>query len=171
MSDLDDLLVRLEQLLTALDDTDLEVGALAYEVLDGVDALHRFALGRLELALGPDAVAAARENDPAVAWLFDAYAVGVDERAAVDAALAAARPYVESHGGSVEVLDAAGGVVHLRMGGTCSGCTAASQTLREQIETALREGFPGFSRVEVELDDAPAHPPPVSSPVAFGPRR
>jgi len=172
VDDLDELLVRLEQLLAALHDADPEVSQVAYELLDGVDALHRFVLRRLERSLGPEHVTALRRADPAVAWLFDAYAVGVDERAEVEAALAAARPYIESHGGSVEVLDTADGVVQLRMGGTCAGCTASAQTLRNEIETALREGFAGFSKVEVETDDAPAHPPPgVITRVELGPRR
>ncbi len=170
MNDLDDLLQRLEQLLAALEDADPELSGIAYELLDGVDALHRFALRRLEHVLGAERVAALREEDPAVAWLFDAYAVGVDERAEVEAALAAARPYIESHGGFVAVVDVTDGVVQLRMGGSCAGCTASAQTLRDEIETALRDGFPGFSSVDVELDDAAPHPPPVITPVALGRR-
>jgi len=170
VDDLEDLLVRLEQLIEALGQVDPEVSKITYELLDGVDALHRFALRRVERALGAERVAALRESDPAVAWLFDAYAVGVDERAEVEDALTAARPYIESHGGSVEVIGATNGVVQLRMGGSCAGCTASAQTLRNQIETALRDGFAGFSRVEVELDDAESHPPPMITRVELGRR-
>jgi Fe-S cluster biogenesis protein NfuA len=171
VEDLDELLQRLEHLLATLQDVDPELRGITYELLDGVDALHRFALRRLESMLGTERVSTLRDEDPAVAWLFDAYAVGVDERVEVEAALVAARPYIESHGGSVEVVDAAGGVVQLRMGGTCQGCTAAAQTLRDEIETALRDGFAGFSRVEVEADDAAPHPPPVITRVELGPTR
>lgn len=171
MSDLDELLSRLEHLLDVLSETDPETTAVTYELLDGVDALHRLALRRLETAIGDEQVVALRNADPAVEWLFDAYSIGVDERLEVEGALAAARPYVESHGGSVEVLGASDGLVRLRMGGTCAGCTASAQTLRDQIETALRDGFAGFKSVEVQLDEAPPHPPPVITPIELGPRR
>ena len=118
------------------------------------------ALRRIGDILGPEEVARLRDGDPAAAWLLDAYAVGVDERTAAEAALDSVRPYIESHGGAVEVLGADAGVVRLRMSGACSGCTASSVTLREGIEEALRERFPGFAAVEVEQDDAAAHPPP-----------
>jgi len=130
------------------------------ELLDGIDALHRMALGRLEGLLERGELARLRAADPAVAWLLDLYGVGVDERAAAEAALAAIRPYIHSHGGAVEVLGVREGIVRLRLTGTCAGCTASSVTLREGIEAGLREGFPGFAAIEVEQDDAPPHPPP-----------
>jgi len=130
------------------------------ELLDGIDELHRGALGRLGDLLGPEEVARVRAADPAVGWLLDAYAVGVDERGAAEDALAAIRPYIHSHGGEVEVLAVDGGVVRLRMAGACAGCTASSVTLQRGVEEALRDGFPGFARIEVERDDAPAHAPP-----------
>lgn len=169
--DLDDLLLRLEQILEDLKGSDPDVSARTYELLDGVDALHRFALQRLGQALGADRVATLRADDAAVAWLFDAYAVGVNERAASTDALDAARPYVDSHGGTLEVIDCEDGVVQLKMSGACEGCTGVEDTVRDQIEVALREGFPGFVRVEVEREDAATHPPPVVTWVELGPRR
>lgn len=170
VDDLDDLLERLERLVDALGEADPDGAGRAYELLDGIDTLHRFALRRLELALGPERVRALRAQDLAVAWLFDAYGVGVDERAAVEVALASARPYIESHGGSVEVAEAVDGVVRIRMGGTCAGCTASAQTLTNEIERSLREGFAGFVRIECEDDDTPPHPPPNVTPVELGRR-
>lgn len=171
VTDIDDLLQRLEQLLVDLQAIDAEAQAMTYELLDGVDALHRFSLRRLGDALGADRVASLRADDPAVSWLFDAYGIGVDERAACDVALDAARPYVESHGGTLKVNSSTDGVVQLRMGGACEGCTGVEDTVRDQIEVALRDGFASFARVEVERDDAPAHPPPVLTWVELGPRR
>jgi Fe-S cluster biogenesis protein NfuA len=129
-------------------------------LLDGIDALHRSALERLGDALGPDALEALRARDPAIAWLLDAYSIGLDERAAAESALAEVRPYIESHGGRVEVLSAQAGVVRVRMSGACAGCTASATTLRYGIEQALHDALPGFVQLDVEIDDAPAHPPP-----------
>jgi Fe-S cluster biogenesis protein NfuA len=60
------------------------------------------------------------------------------------------RPYIASHRGSVEVVDydEAEGVLLLRLGGTCHGCSAATVTLRQGIEVRLRELVPEVKRVE-----------------------
>ncbi len=160
MSAFDDLLDDLERRLTEVQALDPAVQASVFSMLDGVDALHRHALERLGAVLGPERVERLRAGDPAVAWLFDAYAVGLDERAMAEAALDDVRPYLHSHGGDVAVLDARGGVVRVRLSGACSGCTASTVTLRRGVEEALREGLPGFTAMEVEEDLAPAHPPP-----------
>lgn len=160
MSALDELLDELEGLLGEVDRLDEPVRARVLSLLDGIDALHRLALGRLATAIGPEPLERARAGDPAVAWLLEAYAVGVDERAAAEAALDDVRPYLHSHGGDVAVLAAQGGVVRVKLSGACSGCTASTITLRRGVEEALREHFPGFAAMEVEEEDALPHPPP-----------
>ena len=160
MSSLDELLDDLERQLGEVEALDEAVRARVFTLLDGIDALHRHALGRLAGSLGPEQIERARVRDPAVAWLLDAYSVGVDERAAAEAALDSVRPYLHSHGGDVAVLDARDGVVRVKLGGTCSGCTASTITLRRGVEEALRERFPGFVVMEVDEDDALPHPPP-----------
>lgn len=166
---LQDLLGRLETVLAEVEELDEPMRDQVFELLDGVDALHRLALVRLGAALGSE-VERLRAEDPAIAWLFDAYAIGVDERAAVDEALESIRPYIHSHGGRVEVLEVDQGVVRLQMSGACAGCTASAITLQEGIEEALREGFPGFSHVEVAEDDAAPHPPPGATLLQLQPR-
>lgn len=170
MSDLDALLDRLEQLLSDIDQLDDPVRDLVFELLDGIDALHRMALQSLADVTDESTLTRLRTSHPAIAWLFDAYAVGVDEQAAANAALEQVRPYIHSHGGQVDVVDAAGGIVRLRLSGTCSGCTASDVTVTESIERALREHWPGFVALEVEPDDAAPHPPPTTSLVQIGSR-
>jgi Fe-S cluster biogenesis protein NfuA len=160
VGDLDDLLERLEVLLGEIEGLEGPERDRIYELLDGVDALHRMALDRLASALGPDRLAEVRAADPAVEWLLDAYGAGVDQRAAADAALESIRPYIHSHGGKVEVMDAAGGIVRVRLSGACSGCTASAITLQRGVEEALREHVRGFLAMEVEEEDGPSHPPP-----------
>ena len=159
VSDLEQLLTRLETLVDEIEELDEPVRARVFELLDGIDALHRAALRRLSGALDGQTIARLRE-DPGVAWLFDAYGIGIDERAAADAALEEIRPYIHSHGGAVEVLGADEGVVRVKLSGSCSGCTASAITLREGVEQALAERLPSFTRLEVEEDDAAPHPPP-----------
>lgn len=157
---LDDLLRRLEQLVAEMEELDEPVRAQVFELLDGLDVIHRTALSALGEALDQETLKRVRAADPATAWVLDAYRVGVDERAEADAALESIRPYIRSHGGSVEVLDARGGVVRLRLSGACSGCTASAATLKHGIDEALREHLPAFVATEVEEDDAELHPPP-----------
>jgi Fe-S cluster biogenesis protein NfuA len=156
---LEDLADRLEELLGDLDALEAPLRAKIFELLDGIDTLHRSALRRLGEALDEATLQQLRQ-DPGIAWLFDAYGVGVHEQAAAETALDAIRPYIHSHGGSVEVLAADHGVVRVRLAGSCSGCTASAITLREGVEQALADGLPGFARLEVEEDDAAPHPPP-----------
>ena len=160
MAELDALLDKLERLLEQLDALDEPERGQVFELLDGIDVLHRSALRELANRLGPDQIHELRRAHPAIAWLFDAYAVGIDELAEANRALEPILPYIHSHGGRVEVLDAVGGVVTLQMSGACSGCTASAVTLKEGIESALRDNFPGFVRCVVEEEEAPPHPPP-----------
>jgi Fe-S cluster biogenesis protein NfuA len=60
------------------------------------------------------------------------------------------RPYIASHRGMVEVVDfdEGEGLLLLRLGGTCQGCAASTVTLRQGIETRLRELVPEVKHVE-----------------------
>jgi Fe-S cluster biogenesis protein NfuA len=160
LAELGPLLDRLEELLGEVETFDDPVQERVFELLDGVDAIHRLAVTHLADALGAE-VEAVRSSDPAVAWLFEAYGVGVDDVAAASAALEPIRPYITEHGGDVEVLDVRRGVVRVRLSGACSGCTSAAQTLRYGVEEALRENLPGFVAMDVAPDSGAApHPPP-----------
>ncbi len=168
---LEAVLERMEALLSEVEALDEPVRTQVFELLDGVDAVHRMALERLGAELGGDRLAQLRGADPAVAWLLDAYSVGVNERRAADEALETVRPYVHSHGGEVEVLDVERGVVRVRLSGACSGCTASAVTLQEGVVEALRDHFPGFAALEVEEDDAGAEPHPPPGPTLVEIRR
>ncbi len=60
------------------------------------------------------------------------------------------RPYIASHRGHVEVVDfdEGDGVLLVRLGGTCQGCAASSVTLKQGIESRLREMVPEVKHVE-----------------------
>ena len=80
--------------------------------------------------------------------IHDLYPVGLAER--VDEALAAVRPYMESHGGDVELLGLADGVARIRLSGSCDGCPASASTLELAIKQALDEHAPDLEALEVE---------------------
>jgi Fe-S cluster biogenesis protein NfuA len=60
------------------------------------------------------------------------------------------RPYIASHRGHVEVVDfdEGEGVLLVRLGGTCQGCAASTVTLKQGIESRLREMVPEVKHVE-----------------------
>jgi Fe-S cluster biogenesis protein NfuA len=60
------------------------------------------------------------------------------------------RPYIASHRGQVEIVDfdEQEGTLLLRLGGTCHGCAASSITLKQGIETRLREMVPEVKQVQ-----------------------
>ena len=69
-------------------------------------------------------------------------------------ALDSVRPYMESHGGNVELLGLEDGVARIRLQGSCDGCPASSATLELAIKQALEEAAPisrgSRSRARVE---------------------
>lgn len=68
----------------------------------------------------------------------------------IERTLDSLRPYIASHKGSVEVVDFddVEGRLLLRLGGTCHGCSAATITLKQGIETRLRALVPEVKLVE-----------------------
>lgn len=68
----------------------------------------------------------------------------------IEQALDTFRPYIASHRGHVEVVDfdEEEGRLLLRLGGTCHGCAASSITLKQGIETRLRQAVPEVKVVE-----------------------
>jgi Fe-S cluster biogenesis protein NfuA len=68
----------------------------------------------------------------------------------IEQSLDTLRPYISSHKGSVEVIDfdEAQGLLLLRLGGTCHGCSASTITLKQGIETRLKQLVPEVKQVE-----------------------
>lgn len=59
------------------------------------------------------------------------------------------RPQLRAHGGDVEVLSLADGVLRLRLLGACAGCPAAELSTRDMIEETLREALPEVREIEL----------------------
>jgi len=80
--------------------------------------------------------------------LHGLHPVGVEDR--VRQALVEVRPYLESHGGNVELLGIDGAAVRLRLQGSCSGCPSSTVTLKLAIENAIRKAAPEIEEVVAE---------------------
>lgn len=91
------------------------------------------------------------------------YPVSLEERVA--GALDAVRPYLESHGGDIELLGIEEGIARLRLRGSCDGCAASAATLEAAVERALQEAAPDLLGIDVEGAVAPPPArPPAGSP-------
>lgn len=73
-------------------------------------------------------------------------------------------PAVANHGGVVELLDVKDGNVYVRMGGGCQGCGMASATLRQGIETLIREALPYVGEILDVTDHAAGANPYYAGP-------
>jgi Fe-S cluster biogenesis protein NfuA/nitrite reductase/ring-hydroxylating ferredoxin subunit len=80
--------------------------------------------------------------------IHDLYPVPLEER--VQEALDSVRPYMESHGGNVELLGIEDGVAKLRLEGSCHGCAASASTLELAVEEALKATAPDLMGMDVE---------------------
>ncbi len=68
-------------------------------------------------------------------------------------------PAVGSHGGWVELLGVQGNNMFLQLGGGCQGCGMADVTLKQGIETLLREEIPELGDVLDQTDHAAGRNP------------
>jgi Fe-S cluster biogenesis protein NfuA len=132
-------IVRLEELLGAVEGDAVASEAVAALVEVYGEALRRFLAG---------ADPAADELLSHLLLVHDLHPVDVETR--VTRALEEVRPYLESHGGDVELLEIADGVVRLRLQGTCNGCPSSSATLRHAIEEAIERAAPEVVAVEAD---------------------
>jgi len=173
----DQILPRIADLAETLaEHEDKAVADTAMELLDWIDVFHANGVGRMVEMLRDwrgEILLEAVTADPVAGALLRAYGLGGDAdldsaRVSVQAALAEVRPYLHSHGGDMEVVQLEDGVVRLKLHGSCDGCTASDATIIEQVETALREHWVDFRRVEVEEMTAEAHPPPVAGTITTG---
>jgi Fe-S cluster biogenesis protein NfuA/nitrite reductase/ring-hydroxylating ferredoxin subunit len=173
----DQLIERVQELqarLEALEDP-LARG-VAEELVAAVVQMYGAGLERIMAALADSPeVRDGLIDDGVVASLLlihDLYPVPLEERVAE--ALERVRPYMESHGGDVELLGVADGVAHLRLQGSCRSCAASSATLELAVRQALEEAAPDLHGMEVEgvVEQEPAPEPlgvalPMAAPPAW----
>jgi Fe-S cluster biogenesis protein NfuA len=69
-------------------------------------------------------------------------------------ALEKVRPYMQSHGGNVELAKLEDGIAHLRFHGACQSCRSSAVTMELAIRRAVEETCPDL--LGLELDANPA---------------
>ena len=58
------------------------------------------------------------------------------------------RPFIMQHGGDVELVSVMGDTVKVKMIGACVGCSLSSVTLKNGIESIIKDEFPQILNVE-----------------------
>jgi Fe-S cluster biogenesis protein NfuA len=143
------LVARVEELTARV-----EPGGDAEQLAGALMDLYGEGLARIFDAVaeeGSDALRARLVDDGVVASLMlihDLYPVPLDAR--VQEGLDSVRPYMESHGGNVELLGIEDGVAKLRLEGSCHGCAASASTLELAVEQALQATAPDLAGIDVE---------------------
>jgi Fe-S cluster biogenesis protein NfuA/nitrite reductase/ring-hydroxylating ferredoxin subunit len=122
-------------------------GAGLERIVETVSALDPAARDQLAEQLGADPVVST------LLLIHDLHPVALEDR--VQQALDSVRPYMESHGGNVELLAVQDGIARIHLRGSCSDCSASSVTLELAIKKALEEAAPDLLGLEVEGVAAP----------------
>lgn len=78
-------------------------------------------------------------------------------------ALEKVRPYMDSHGGNVEIVSLENGTACLRLSGTCKGCASSSLTLELAIKQAIEEYCPDLQDLQVDGVVEPASKKPAAN--------
>ncbi len=69
-------------------------------------------------------------------------------REKIEKALDSIRPALVADGGDMELIDVEDGVVKIKLTGACAGCPMSTMTLKNGIETRLKELVPEVKRVD-----------------------
>jgi len=157
-----DRIARVEGLLEDLD----RVGEgpardVAGELVEALLDLYGEGLARIveRIAERDDGTLAAElGGDELVAHLLllhGLHPVPLEER--VRGALAEVRPYLETHGGGVDLLSLDDdGVVRLQLQGSCSGCPSSAVTLKHAVEEAIHKAAPDVADIVSVDAEGPA---------------
>ena len=130
---------------------------LATELVQALLDMYGEALARMVGRVGEPAALLEDELVSHLLMLHEIHPVPLEAR--VRGALAEVRPYLESHGGNVQLVSVTDGVVLLRMEGSCSGCPSSTMTLKLAIEDAIHKAAPDVVSIEAEGATAPAPSP------------
>lgn len=150
-----------ETLAQKVDEAIAEVRALddkpqnsAMNMKRAIEEFHKFGLIKLVQHLKADE--RGKEllfeliDEPSIYAIFAMHGiVRADVPTRVERVIEMVRPYMQSHGGDVELVEVEHDTVYLRLHGACNGCSMSSVTLRNGVEEALNEHVPEIKNIEV----------------------
>ena len=156
---------KIERLLNTVESTsDPHLRAVAVELMQSMMEMHGASVERLmEIvfesgAPGGEIIQRFAEDElvSGLLLLYDLHPLTMETRIAQ--ALEKVRPFLQSHGGNVELLDVKEGVVRLRLAGSCRSCPSSTETLKLAIEKTIYEEAPDVTSIIAEAPEpAPAN--------------
>jgi len=166
---LQERVARMEALLGEIETlADPNARAKAAEVVGVLLELYGEGLARMMEVVGQgnerERIFEALAEDELVSHLLLLHGLHpLDLETRVVQALKEVRPYLQSHGGNVELLGVEGGVARVRLQGSCDGCPSSTVTLKLAIEEAIMKAAPDLEGIEAE---GVAEPKPAPTLVA-----
>jgi Fe-S cluster biogenesis protein NfuA/nitrite reductase/ring-hydroxylating ferredoxin subunit len=172
---LEELAKRVDDAVAALAGLDPKARAVAEELKDALEAVHRTGLVTMVRRMREDDAARAvlfeLVDDPVVHLLLSLHQIiRPDPVTHANRVLVSVRPQLQSHGGDVTLVRVEDSTAYVRLEGACNGCSMSSVTLRNLVQEALVEGVPSITAVEV----LPNEPSPTLIPIEalrIGPAR
>jgi Fe-S cluster biogenesis protein NfuA len=152
-----DRLQKIETLLETIEaSADPNIRAAATDLMQTTMEMHAGAIERLmdvvfdSVPQGKEVIDKLAEDETveSLLLLYGLHPLNLEER--VLRALDKVRPYLESHGGDVEILGIDDGAVRLKLQGSCHGCSSSAATLKTAIEESIYESAPDIISLEVE---------------------
>lgn len=165
---LDSLASAVDAANEAVDSLDSASRDVALGLKAAIEDFHRPALVKIVKTLKEDPkgkeLLFELVDDPDIRAVFTLHGIiKADPVTRANSVLLQIRPYLESHGGDVEVVRIADGTAYVRLHGNCNGCSMSSVTLQEGVAEALIGGLEEVDRLEVVEDTPTAAFIPVSA--------
>lgn len=158
-SELEVLAAAVDKAQSGVDDLDDEAKDAALELKKALEEFHKPALVQIVRTLKEDP--RGKEllfdlvDEPMVRAVLGLHGIiRADPMTRANAALDSVRPYLQSHGGDVELVKIEDRIAYVRMQGSCNGCSMSAVTLRDGVEEALVNGIEEIDSVEA-LEDEP----------------
>lgn len=159
LSELEVLASAVDKAQSGVDELDDEAKEAALELKKALEDFHKPALVQIVRTLKDDPrgkeLLFGLVDEPMVRAVLGLHGIiRADPMTRANAALDSVRPYLQSHGGDVELVRIEDRVAYVRMQGSCNGCSMSAVTLRDGVEEALVGGIEEIDSVEA-LEDEP----------------
>jgi len=145
---------RVDRAVTQVDSLTGEDREKALELKRALEEFHLVGLRRIVQRLKEDpngkALLFALIDEPEVYALLAMHKlVRPDIATRVRTVVDRIQPYVQSHGGDVELVEVTASTASVRLSGAGTGCSSTASSLRTGVEEAIKEAVPEITEVKV----------------------
>lgn len=157
---------RIDQILKEIREMDFAEHQLkkVMELKEAIEAFHQDALKKLVTIVrstdeGKELMLKAVEDPSVYAMLLIHGIIKQSLYTRVASVIEEIRPYLNSHGGDIDLDKIEGNVVYVRLQGACSGCSLSAITLKNGVEEAIKTRIPEIEQVMMVNDLSPGFMP------------